>query len=98
LTTRPRQSAKRYAQIWTPEGSPLRLHTERQAKLLLGTLGGRIRPAPAVEYAMRYGHPSIIRALGQLKAQGCDRVLVLPLYPQYSASTTASAFDAVFAA
>lgn len=98
LTTRPRQSAKRYAQIWTPEGSPLRLHTERQAKLLLGTLGERIKPAPAVEYAMRYGTPSVAQALAQLKALGCDRVLVLPLYPQYSASTTASAFDAVFAA
>lgn len=98
LTTRPRQSAKRYAQIWTPEGSPLRLHTERQAKLLLGYLGARIRPAPAVAYAMRYGNPSVFQALEQLKAQGCDRVLVLPLYPQYSASTTGSAFDAVFAA
>ncbi len=98
LPLRPRRSAQRYAQVWTPEGSPLRLHTERQAKLLLGFLGERIKPAPVVEYAMRYGHPPVAQALEQLKARGCDRVLIVPLYPQYSASTTASAFDAVFSA
>lgn len=97
LALRPRQSAKKYAQIWTPEGSPLKVHTERQAKLLLGYLGERIKPAPLVEYAMRYGRPSIREALARLKAQSCERLLVLPLYPQYAASTTASVLDAVWA-
>ncbi|TXF11330.1 ferrochelatase [Pelomicrobium methylotrophicum] len=98
LNTRPKESARRYAQVWTPDGSPLRVYTERQAKLLQGYLGERVKPAPRVEFAMRYGNPSVASALARLKELGCDRVLVLPLYPQYSASTTASAFDAVFKA
>ena len=96
LNTRPKKSAEKYAQIWTPEGSPLQVHTERQAKLLLGFLGERIKPAPVVEYAMRYGNPAIAEVLGRMKQQGCERILVLPLYPQYAASSTASVFDAVF--
>jgi ferrochelatase len=98
LNLRPKQSAARYAQIWTDEGSPLRVHTERQTKMLRGYLGSRIKTPPAVEFGMRYGEPSIAAALARLKQQNCDRVLVVPLYPQYSASTTASALDAVFAA
>ncbi len=96
LNVRPKKSAAKYATIWTPEGSPLKVHTERQAALVLGLLGDRLRPAPLVEHAMRYGQPSVADALARLRAGGCDRVLVLPLYPQYSASTTASVFDAVF--
>ncbi|HSO07466.1 MAG TPA: ferrochelatase, partial [Pelomicrobium sp.] len=98
LNVRPKKSAAKYATIWTAQGSPLKVHTERQAALLLGLLGERLEPAPLVEHAMRYGSPSVADALGRLRAGGCDRVLVLPLYPQYSASTTASVFDAVFAA
>ena len=98
LTTRPKASAARYERIWTREGSPLRIHTEQQTALLRGYLGDRFRVPFAVDYAMRYGTPSIADKLEALKAQGCDRVLLLPLYPQYSASTTASAFDAAYTA
>jgi ferrochelatase len=97
LRTRPRESAKRYAAVWTDEGSPLAVHTQRQAKLLRGYLGERTRTRIEVEWAMRYGAPSIDNALAALKSRGCDRILVIPLYPQYSASTTATAFDAVAA-
>jgi ferrochelatase len=97
LNTRPRKSAEKYAKIWTTEGSPLKVHTERQANLLRTRL--RADPhAPAVAWAMRYGAPAVDAALVQLKAQGCDRVLVVPLYPQYAASSTGSTCDAVFAA
>jgi ferrochelatase len=98
LPTRPKQSARRYARIWSSDGSPLRVHTERQAKLLRGYLGERIRVPLVVDYAMRYGQPSIAATLARLKQQDCDRVLLLPLYPQYAASTTATALDAVGAA
>ena len=94
LRTRPRRSAAKYARIWLPEGSPLRVWTERQARLLTGYLGERGHPV-RVRWAMRYGSPSIAAALDALKREGATRVLVLPLYPQYSAATTASAFDAV---
>ena len=94
LRTRPAKSAKKYASIWTTEGSPLRVWTEKQARLLGGYLGERGH-AVTVRYAMRYGSPSIASVLDELKAQGTTRVLVLPLYPQYSATTTASVNDAV---
>jgi ferrochelatase len=89
LNTRPRQSARKYASIWTPEGSPLRVHTGKQARLLAERLGPEVR----VEFGMRYGEPSIPGTLARLKSEGCDRVLLFPLYPQYAASTTASALD-----
>jgi ferrochelatase len=95
LRSRPRQSAEKYAQIWTKEGSPLRRHTEKQTVLLRGYLGERIKSPHALAWAMRYGEPSIGSALAALREQGCDRLLVLPLYPQYAASTTASVFDEV---
>ena len=96
LPTRPARSAKKYASIWTPEGSPLKVWTEKQAKLLGGYLGERGHRVD-VRYAMRYGKPSIASVLDELKAAGATRVLVLPLYPQYSGTTTASIGDAVFA-
>ena len=96
LNTRPAKSAKKYAQIWSTEGSPLLAHTRKQAKMLQGYLGERTRSPLIVEYAMRYGNPSISSALASLKEQGCDRILALPLYPQYAASSTASALDEVF--
>ncbi len=98
LPFRPKVSARRYAQVWTGDGSPLKVHTERQARLLRGYLGERIKAPLAVEYAMRYGKPAVPEVLASLKQQGCDRILVLPLYPQYAASTTATALDAVAAA
>lgn len=93
LNIRPRRSAEKYAAVWTAEGSPLRVHVERQAKLLRGLLG-QAGHRVLVDFAMRYGEPSISATLSRLKAEGCTRILLLPLYPQYSASTTASAFDA----
>jgi ferrochelatase len=96
LRTRPTQSAARYAQVWLNDGSPLRVHTERQATLLRGYLGERIKYPVVIDYAMRYGKPSIADKLRELKAQNCDRILLVPLYPQYSASTTATAFAAAF--
>jgi protoporphyrin/coproporphyrin ferrochelatase len=94
LRTRPAKSAAKYASIWTPEGSPLRVWTDKQAVLLRGYLGERGHPI-IVRSAMRYGNPSIARVLDELKSEGATRVLVLPLYPQYSATTTASVHDAV---
>ena len=97
LTTRPKASAQRYAQIWMSEGSPLRVHTERQVTLLRAHLSERAQNLPlTVDYAMRYGAPSIADRLREMKAQQCSRILLLPLYPQYSASTTATAVDAAF--
>ncbi len=95
LNVRPKKSAEKYAKIWTPEGSPLKVHTERQAKLLRGYLGQAGRGDIVIEWSMRYGEPSIAGALDGLAAAGCRDILVLPLYPQYSVSTTASALDAV---
>ena len=94
LRTRPAKSAKKYASIWTPDGSPLRVWTDKQTKLLRGYLGERGH-AVMVRSAMRYGRPSIAAVLDELKAEGATRILVLPLYPQYSATTTASVIDAV---
>jgi len=101
LRTRPARSAQKYAMIWTPEGSPLLVHSLKQKTLVMGYLGQRLKdlglPADfaAVEVGMRYGNPGITGALDRLRAAGCDRVLVAPLFPQYSASATASALDAV---
>jgi protoporphyrin/coproporphyrin ferrochelatase len=96
LRVRPAKSAAKYASIWTAQGSPLRLHTAAQAaalQLALEQRGHRV----AVAYAMRYGAPALATVLDQVKAAGAVRVLVLPAYPQYSATTTASVFDAVYA-
>jgi ferrochelatase len=85
LRSRPEQSAEKYAAVWMPEGSPLAVHTRRQAELLRASF-----PALKVQYAMRYGQPGIADALEKLK--DCD-LTVLPLYPQYSESTTESVVD-----
>ena len=96
LNVRPKKSAEKYAAIWTTEGSPLKVHSERQAAMLRGFLG-QAGHHVEVAYAMRYGQPSIPASLSRLKAAGCTRILLLPLYPQYSSSTTATAIDAAFA-
>ena len=96
LRIRPARSARKYASIWTAEGSPLKVWTEKQALLLGGYLGQRGHRV-TVRHAMRYGNPSIASVLDRLKAEGATRVLVLPLYPQYSGTTTASLVDAVAA-
>ncbi|MEW6314716.1 MAG: ferrochelatase [Pseudomonadota bacterium] len=97
LNLRPKESAKKYASIWTSEGSPLLVHTQRQTKLLQGFLGDRIKSPLVVDYAMRYGNPSIPSVMTKLREQGCDRILVVPMYPQYAASATATVCDVVFA-
>jgi len=96
LTVRPRKSAAKYAAIWTDKGSPLAWHSEQQTLLLRGYLGERGLDVD-VRLAMRYGEPSIARVLAELRAANTERVLVLPMYPQYSATTTATVFDAVYA-
>ena len=93
LPFRPRKVAHKYAAIWTPDGSPLRVNLMRQAQLLRGYLGERLKKPYPVVAAMRYGKPSIPDGLAELKFRGCERVLVLPLYPQYSESTTGSVED-----
>lgn len=94
LPFRSQKSAEKYASIWTNEGSPLKIHTEKQAILLRGLLGERGHQVH-VAYAMRYGNPSLPQVLAKLKQANCERILILPAYPQYSATTTASIFDAV---
>jgi ferrochelatase len=95
LNVRPRKSAEKYAAVWTGDGSPLKVHTERQARMLSGFLHARGLPGHEVAYAMRYGNPGVSLGLDGLVQKGCDRILVLPLYPQFAASTTGSTFDAV---
>ena len=93
LTTRPRKSAHAYQQVWTEEGSPLAAITARQAKALQGAFGDQV----IVDHAMRYGRPAIAERIDALKGQGCERILLAPLYPQYCAATTATANDEAFA-
>ena len=97
LNTRPAKSAAKYASIWLKEGSPLAVHTARVAERLRAHLASvpGVESAPVVRHDMRYGNPSVASVLDEMKAEGCDRILVLPLYPQYAAATTASVFDAV---
>jgi len=95
LTVRPAKSAKKYASVWTDEGSPLKAHTEKQAKLLAGYLTQAGERELMVNWAMRYGQPSIRSQLDAMRAAGCTRILVVPLYPQFAASTTATVIDEV---
>ena len=96
LRTRPAKSAAKYASIWTDQGSPLLLWSQRQAEHLQAELATRGHSV-LVRHAMRYGAPSLAGVMDSLQADGATRVLVLPLYPQYAAATTASTFDAVAA-
>jgi protoporphyrin/coproporphyrin ferrochelatase len=95
LRTRPRRSAALYEEIWTREGSPLLLNSRRQAEHLQHALETRGAGSFKVALGMRYGNPSVGEALETLRRANVRRLLVLPLYPQYSATTTASTFDAV---
>ncbi|MEO5699242.1 MAG: ferrochelatase [Casimicrobiaceae bacterium] len=104
LRVRPAKSARKYASIWTNGGSPLLVHSVRQRTLLRGLLGERLKgmglpgDLAVVELGMTYGNPSVAAALERLKAANCDRILVVPLFPQYAASATGSACAAVLAA
>ena len=96
LTRRPQRSGHAYERIWNREldESPLRTITRGQAEALAAALAAD--PRVQVDWAMRYGTPAIGPAIERLKAQGCDRILLFPLYPQYSAATVATAFDKAF--
>lgn len=95
LRVRPAKSAAKYATVWTADGSPLTVWSDKQAKLLAGYLGERGHRV-SVRFAMRYGNPSIGKVMSELKAGGAQRILVLPLYPQYCSATVGSVSDAVF--
>jgi len=96
VNTRPKKSAEAYAKIWREESneSPLRYYTRVQAEKLQAQLGAAVK----VDWAMRYGAPSIETRLTDMKAAGCERIAIIALYPQYSASTSASVYDDVFRA
>jgi len=93
LRTRPKKSAHAYSLVWREDGSPLAAITAQQAAALRGAFGDGVM----VEHAMRYGRPAIADKLAAMKAAGCERILIAPLYPQYCAATTATANDAAFA-
>ncbi len=95
LNTRPKKSAAAYAKVWTDRGSPLAAITADQAAGLKQRLGAMHGEGTRIDYAMRYGQPSIESRLLEMKEAGCDRILIAPLYPQYCAATTATVFDEV---
>ncbi|HLL17919.1 MAG TPA: ferrochelatase [Rubrivivax sp.] len=96
LRTRPARSAAKYRSVWMPEGSPLAVWTQRQTAAVAEALSSRSH-ALLVRHAMRYGNPSLPSVLDDLRSEGATRVLVLPLYPQYAAATTATVGDKVMA-
>lgn len=95
LNIRPKRSAKAYETVWTQDGSPLLTHTKNQAKGIETRLKAIYGDDVIIDYAMRYGEPSVSTALDTLLAKGARKIIVLPLYPQYCASTSGSTFDAV---
>ncbi|MCA9926180.1 MAG: ferrochelatase [Anaerolineales bacterium] len=96
LNVRPKKSAKLYASIWTDKGSPLLLYSQSIADKMQAELADTWGDTVKVVPAMRYGNPSIKAALAEMKQANVQRILVLPLFPQYSATTTATIFDIVF--
>tara|TARA_R110002153_G_scaffold271355_1_gene438596 strand:- start:3200 stop:4282 length:1083 start_codon:yes stop_codon:yes gene_type:complete len=95
LNIRPKRSAKAYSTVWTERGSPLMFHTQDQANALRNKLQQQYGDNIVVEFAMRYGSPSVDSVVDKMLQQGVRKLVVLPLYPQYCASTTASTFDAI---
>ncbi len=95
LTIRPRRSAAAYKTVWTDEGSPLLIHTKAQAEKVRRQLTNKYGDDVVVEFAMRYGNPSVDSVIENMLKQGVTKLVALPLYPQYSATTTASTFDAI---
>ena len=97
LNIRPRRSAHAYQTVWTDEGSPLLIHTKNQTEKVRKQLTAQYGDEIVVEFAMRYGNPSIASTIDKMMQEGVTKLVVLPLYPQYSASTSASTFDAIAA-
>ena len=95
LRIRPSRSAEAYQKIWTDQGSPLMIYSEALAAGISRELESRLPGTTHLELAMSYGEPSIDGAIDALLSKGASRLLVLPMYPQYSGTTTASVFDAV---
>ena len=93
LRTRPAKTAAKYASVWLPGGSPLMVWTQKQAAGLQELLQDSTAQPPRVYYAMRYGQPSVESVLSQARADGAKRIFILPMYPQYSGTTTASLYD-----
>jgi ferrochelatase len=93
LQTRPKKSAHAYQQVWSDAGSPLAAITAAQSAAMQGAFGDNV----TIDWAMRYGNPSIASRIDAMRAAGCDRILLAPLYPQYCAATTATANDKAFA-
>lgn len=93
LNTRPQKSAKAYAKVWTDKGSPLAFFTAGQADVLQARMG----ESADVRYAMRYGNPSVADQLSAMKTAGCNRILIAPMYPQYSGATTGTVLDEAYA-
>lgn len=96
LPFRPRKSAEKYASIWQSGGSPLLLHTRQQTALLQQKLTQAGHGHLQVEFAMRYGQPSVASVIDKMRSNGVERLLVIPLYPQYAASSAGTALDDVF--
>lgn len=90
LNTRPKKSAKLYKEIWRPEGSPLLIYTKEQTRQLQDRF-----PDVVVRFGMSYSHPSIVTSLTEMDDLGVTDLTIIPLYPQYSTTTTASIYDAV---
>jgi len=95
LRVRPKKSANLYQSIWTKQGSPLMVHSEELTSKIRTKIKKQFGDDIAVDFAMRYGNPSINKALNDFQLQGIDKIIVLPLYPQYAAPTTGSTFDVV---
>ena len=96
LTLRPRRVVETYREVWTEEGSPLRVITELQTKALKERLDSKLADhAPEVVYAMTYGNPSIAHTIDKLYQEGSRRIIILPMYPQYSGSTTGAIYDQI---
>jgi ferrochelatase len=93
LNTRPQKSAQAYAKVWTDKGSPLAFFTAGQAAALQARMG----KSADVRYAMRYGNPSVAHQLAAMKKAGCNRILIAPMYPQYSGATTGTVLDEAYA-
>lgn len=93
LNTRPQKSAEAYAKVWTDKGSPLAFFTAGQAEALQERMGD----SADVRYAMRYGNPSVADQLAAMKTAGCNRILIAPMYPQYSGATTGTVLDEAYA-